>query len=187
MFSVSPTPFDLHHTAGKVLAIITRYFSELTTGCRKSCSWERWRLWWKEQCRFSDQIGKVCTYKAAFILWHPSPVIANFAKMIHNSGWVYYYGLVQQWDFCWSEFLLTDHNFNFCLGLMSPCLVNEACRMQYDPQVAFRGNTLPPTQYSIENWFKEQEGQKKDSPWLFRMGLWNWLTPSLSNTSHAGY
>ena len=44
---------------------------------------------------------------------------------------------------------------------MSPCLVNEACRMQYDPRVAFRGNTLPPTHYSIQNWFKEQEGRKR--------------------------
>ena len=41
--------------------------------------------------------------------------------------------------------------------------------------------------YSIQNWLKEQEGQKKDSPWLFRMGLWYWPTPSRSNTSHEGY
>jgi len=190
MFFVSPTPFDWHHTAGKVFAIITWYFFKLTTGCRKSCSWERWNLWWKEQRGFSDQIGKVCTcFPIKLPLFSGILVLSlqTLQKRACNSGWVYYYGLVQQGDFCWSEFLLTDHNFNFCLGLMSPCLANEACRMQYNPRVAFRGNTLPSIQYSIQNWLKVQEGKNKDSAWLFRIGLWYWLTPSLSNASHGGY
>ena len=55
---------------------------------------------------------------------------------------------------------------------MSPCLADEACRVQYDPQVAFRGNTLPPTQSSMQNWLRVKEGQRKDSTWFFRMGLW---------------
>ena len=175
--------FDLHHTAGKVLAIITRIFFNWLQVAERVAAERDEGCGGKSSVGFQIRLERCVPIKLPLFSGILLLSLQTLQKRARNSGWVYYYGLVQQGDFCWREFLLTD----FCLGLMSPCLVNEACRMQYDPRVAFRSNTLAPTQYSIQNWFKEQEGQKKDSPWLFRMGLWYCLTPSLSNTSHAGY